>query len=100
MAKKNKKEVKELNVKCEESFITQEVDLNNYNVTKVEISISDLFSYKKCIDILTNHYNNLLTIRDKGSDEYKDALDRMNGLKRKESRLMEVIEDRIKKLDL
>ena len=100
MTKKNKKEVKELNVKCEENFITQEIELNNYDVTKSEISISDLFSYKKCIDILTNHYNNLLTIRDKGSDEYKDALDRMNGLKRKESRLMEVIEDRIKKLDL
>lgn len=100
MARKSKKEVKELNVKCEENFITQEIELKNYNVSKSEISISDLFSYKKCIDILTNHYNNLLTIRDKGSDEYKDALDRMNGLKRKESRLMEVIEDRIKKLDL
>lgn len=100
MAKKNKKEVKEQNVESKENLITQNVCLNDFGVTKDEISISDLFSYKKCIDILTNHYNNLLTIRDKGSDEYKDALDRMNGLKRKESRLMEVIEGRIKNLDL
>lgn len=111
MAKKNKKNSKEDVIENNNVVVKEELEVgdilsemeNSITVDRAvnkEKSISDLFSYKKCIDILTIHYNNLLTIRERNSEEYRDALNRLNVIKRKEEKLMEIIEEMVKNLEL
>lgn len=104
MAKKNaKKEKNVVSVDCnikDISDVLTEVDEKVESKEGVQdnatvFTFSELFFYKKCNEMLLNHYDNLTRIINPQDNEYNEAVEKMSRLRAKDIQIMGKIEEKV-----